>query len=114
MLEVLKIFGFSLLGLLLYAVFQVWIKIRQDGFDPNKFFKHNQRFWATGIILLSLLTILVKLVPDIDTVISLLGFNIKNTPSGWVLLGFAIGGGNDKSKLSGDKNFNSSSSKKIN
>ena len=107
-MEIIKIICFGFLGMLLYAVYQVWHKIKQEGFNHNKFFNDNKRFWIVGAILLILIAITVFFVPDIDAVISMLGFNIQQTPAGWVLFGIAIGGGTDTTKVSGQKTLNKS------
>ena len=107
-MEIIKIICFGFLGMLLYAVSQVWSKIKQEGFNPNKFFNENKRFWIVGIAFLILIAITVMFVPDIDSVISMLGFNIQQTPAGWVLLGIAIASGTDTTKVSGQKTLNKS------
>ena len=105
-MEILKIIGFGLLGILFYAVFQVWGKIKQEGFNYKKFFSDNEKFWIVGLILIILIAITVTFVPDIDLIISKAGFNIDKTPAGWVLLGYAIGGGTDNTSISGSKKIN--------
>lgn len=94
-------------GILAYAVYQVWTKIRTDGFSMQKFFIDNKRFWLSGLALHFVISLGTLFVPEMLDIVNHLGFAIENaTGSGWVLFGVALGTGTDKTKLSGIKNLN--------
>lgn len=103
-LEILKISGLGLLGILLYAVATVWKKIRADGFSSSKFFNENLNFWLVCLVLNILFAVVISIVPDFQNVLHTLGFAIEDDSlGGYVLLGIALAAGSDKTSVSGTK-----------
>ena len=104
--EILIIFGLGLLGILLYAGYQVWGKASEEGFSPKKFFNDNLVFWLVCIGFNLLLSLLIALVPDSREILHALGFAVEaDTFSGYVLLGIALATGSNKTPLTGSKNL---------
>src|SRR5690606_7169840 len=104
LIEILKISGLGLLGILLYAVSTVWKKIRADGFSSTKFFNENLNFWLICLALNVLFAVVIAIVPDFQNVLHSLGFAIEgDSLGGYVLLGIALAAGSDNTAAIGPK-----------
>lgn len=106
-MEFLITFGLLVFGILLYAVFTVWQKIRKEGFDANKFFNENKLFWGVCIALSLMFAFGLVYIEGFKTVVHSLGFAVEeDNQAGYVLLGSALALGSDKTKITGEKKIN--------
>jgi uncharacterized BrkB/YihY/UPF0761 family membrane protein len=106
-LEILMVSGLGLLGILIYAFKEVWKKIQRDGFNRKRFFNENIAFWVVCIVLNILFAIAITAVPQFKEVLHTIGFAIENDNlGGFILLGYALGGGSDQTKITGSKTLN--------
>lgn len=106
-MELLQIWGLGFFGILLYAVVQVWKKVKSEGFDLKKFFGDNKMFWGVCIVLSLLLSIGIVFVDGFKDVLHTIGFAVEEgNNAAFVLLGIALAIGSDKTKLTGQKTLN--------
>lgn len=103
-IEILKVSGLGLLGILLYAAVTVWKKIKAHGFSSSKFFQDNLNFWLICFALSVLFAVVITVAPDFQNILHGLGFAVEgDSPGGFVLLGIALAAGSDNTAVTGPK-----------
>lgn len=106
-MELLVVWGLGFFGILLYAVVQVWKKVKSEEFSLKKFFGDNKMFWGVCIVLSLLLSIGIVFVDGFKDVLHNIGFAVEDdNNAAFVLLGIALAIGSDKTVMTGSKKLN--------